>query len=302
MKDLASLTSAEFKQFLDSFDNILCDCDGVIFPLHKPIPDAKDSILKLRQCGKRLGFVTNNNVGGFKQILEKFDQHEYKVNLDDIVYPTAAMIDYLKSIDFDKEIYLIGFPIMKEEFKKAGFKLADLPDKIEESRDGLKEILKSNPNIGAVIVDVDLNLNFPKMFEAALHLRQPDVIFMTGATDKNVPITSDLVFMGPGYFQQVLIDFTGRTPLGFGKPGLSLSKYVNNRFNITNPSRTLFVGDSLEQDIGFGTCCGYQKLLVLTGATTMDQLSKTTNKEWVPDFYISSFGDINRLIKDKLDI
>lgn len=53
-----------------------------------------------------------------------------------------------------------------------------------------------NPSIGAVILDVDLNLSFPKLYEAAMHLRRPDVIFITGATDRNVPIGSDLVFMG----------------------------------------------------------------------------------------------------------
>lgn len=98
----------------------------MIFPLHKPLPSAKNSIIKLRQCGKRVGFVTNNNHTGLTQLLEKFDQFEYKINLDDLVYPTLAMIDHLKSIDFDKEVYLISFPVMREEFKKAGFKLADL--------------------------------------------------------------------------------------------------------------------------------------------------------------------------------
>lgn len=52
------------------------------------------------------------------------------------------------------------------------------------------------------------------------------------------------MFSGPGYYQQALIDFTGRTPLGYGKPGLPYSEYVKKRFNITNPARTLFVGDT----------------------------------------------------------
>ncbi|KAF2896186.1 hypothetical protein ILUMI_09989 [Ignelater luminosus] len=299
MKDLASLSSVEFKQFFDSFDNVLCDCDGVIFPVHKPITGAKESILKLKRYGKRLGFVTNNNFDGLKKLMERFDQYGYDAKLEDIVHPTEAMIDYLKSINFNKEIYLLSPSIMKDEFKKANFKLADIPDKIEENPEGtLAEILKYKPDIGAVILDIDLNLDFVRLSEAAVHLKRPDVIFMIGGTDKNIPITSDLFFMGPGYFQQLLIDFTGRKPLGFGKPGLQLNDYVVKKFNITNPSRTLFVGDSLEQDIGFATRCGYQKLLVLTGATSMDHMLKIDNEEWVPDFYVNSFGDLQQLIKD----
>lgn len=36
------------------------------------------------------------------------------------------MIDYLTSINFDKEIFLMGFPNMGEELKRAGFTLAEL--------------------------------------------------------------------------------------------------------------------------------------------------------------------------------
>lgn len=98
----------------------------MIFPIHKPITGAKESILKLKHYGKRLKFVTNNDVDGLKKLMEKFDQYGYDAQLDDIVYPTEAMIDYLKSINFDKEIYLLSLNVMKEEFKKAGFKLANV--------------------------------------------------------------------------------------------------------------------------------------------------------------------------------
>lgn len=54
--------------------------------------------------------------------------------------------------------------------------------------------------------------------------------------------------------------------------------------------------------MGFATRCGYRKLLVLTGTTSMDHLLKTDNKEWVPDFCVNSFGDLQQLIQDNIEI
>lgn len=59
---------------------------------------------------------------------------------------------------------------------------------------------------------------------------------------------------------------------------------------------------SLESDMKFGSLCGYQKLLVLTGATKLEQISKCEDKELVPDYYLNSLGDLGTLIKDKLNV
>lgn len=48
----------------------------------------------------------------------------FKVNSEDLIYPTLAIIDYLKSINFNKELIVIGEPVMKDELKAAGFNLA----------------------------------------------------------------------------------------------------------------------------------------------------------------------------------
>lgn len=40
---------------------------------------------------------------------------------EDIVYPTLAIISYLKSIHFNKTVYVLGTDAMKLELKEAGF-------------------------------------------------------------------------------------------------------------------------------------------------------------------------------------
>lgn len=74
------------------------------------------------------------------------------------------------------------------------------PGTLENSRNGIKQLAELNPNVGAVICDIDINFTFAVLFEAALHLRQPNVLFMTGATDRNVPFGSNFVVMGKFFF------------------------------------------------------------------------------------------------------
>ncbi|KAF2889499.1 hypothetical protein ILUMI_16674 [Ignelater luminosus] len=241
MKDLALLNSVEFKQFLDSFDNVLCDCDGVIWLFQTPIPGVEESMTKLQEYGKRIRFVSNNT-GVSSEMFQK-RLPNYKVNSEDLINPTLAIIDYLKFMDFNKEILVIGKTVIKNQIKAAGFLLADPPDGFEEGPDNVKKLIQSNENIGAVVADVDFTLNYAQMYKAALCLNRPDVLFIAGATDKKLPVGPDMFLIGPAYFLKILQEFTGREPLVFGKPGLHLSKYLSKRFT-TDSSRTLFVGDA----------------------------------------------------------
>lgn len=49
---------------------------------------------------------------------------------------------------------------------------------------------------------------------------------------------------GPGYFYKILEDFTGIKATLFGKPSENLANYVKKIFDIKDPKRILFVGDS----------------------------------------------------------
>ena len=41
--------------------------------------------------------------------------------------------------------------------------------------------------MGAVVVDMDPNINYIKMMKAVLHLRDPECLFVVGANDVFVP-------------------------------------------------------------------------------------------------------------------
>lgn len=50
--------------------------------------------------------------------------------------------------------------------------------------------------------------------------------------------------------------------------------------------------------MGFGSRCGFQKLLLLSGGTSMEMLKAHTKPEEMPDFYADSFADFIQLYRD----
>lgn len=54
----------------------------------------------------------------------------------------------------------------------------------------------------------------------------------------------------------------------------------------------------MAQDIGFGKMCGFQTLLVLTGATTKQRLTGHLIQAELPNYYLDSLGDIVKVYND----
>ncbi|KAB0800001.1 hypothetical protein PPYR_07881 [Photinus pyralis] len=302
-KDLSELTSGEMREFLNSFDTVLCDCDGVIWNLSRPIARAKESLEKLRKCGKDVHFISNNSAfgtSGYLRLLKKFDPD---ITDDDLIVPSHAIIAYLKRVRFDKEIFILGTKFMKDDFQNAGLCLANTEyEKTVDTYEAIRELVEDNISIGAVICDYDIHLSNIKLSRSIAFLRRPDVLLITGATDRKIHIDSEIVLPGPHFYQSSLVEITGRTPLAFGKPSKNLQKYVATKYATRNPSRVLFVGDSIEQDIQFGSSCGYQTLLVFTGVSTMEEMKNSKSDNLVPNYYINSLGDLCDVIEKKLDL
>ncbi|ORY92669.1 hypothetical protein BCR35DRAFT_249543, partial [Leucosporidium creatinivorum] len=53
-------TSVQFQDVLDSYSNILLDCDGVVWEGDSLIPNVDKVLKHFRALGKRIWFVTNN--------------------------------------------------------------------------------------------------------------------------------------------------------------------------------------------------------------------------------------------------
>ncbi|XP_040153890.1 phosphoglycolate phosphatase 2-like isoform X3 [Anopheles arabiensis] len=310
MKHILELSKAERRLFLHSFDTLMSDCDGVLWNFTGPIPGVDKALQLLRTDGKKLAFISNNGMRTMEEYQKKFHSLGIDALEEEIVHPALTTVHYLKSIRMRDAVYCIGTEVFKDYLRKAGFKVLDGPkERFPDSREANQVRVYSDyfeqhgPKVGAVVIDIDVNLSLQHLMKAKCYLeRDPNCVFIAGATDYIIPLDSSMDVIGPGYFIDILERSTGRKALILGKPGKALAQVVLEQFQITEPKRVLFVGDMMPQDMGFGTECGFQKLLMLSGGTPKDALLAQTEPNQLPNYYADSFADFIELYNETMHV
>lgn len=61
LSKLSKLDKDDLASFLDSFDTVLTDCDGVLWMGDNAIDGSADALNQLRELGKKIFYVTNNS-------------------------------------------------------------------------------------------------------------------------------------------------------------------------------------------------------------------------------------------------
>lgn len=128
---------------------------------------------------------------------DRMEGFNYNSHIDDITIPTLAVINHLKKINFDKQIYVFGTDLMKKDLTDAGFKVMKSEmEVIEGSVETLVQKVGENKDVGAIVFDVDFNLNYLSIQKALVHLKRPDVHFIIGSADRLIPFTADTILLG----------------------------------------------------------------------------------------------------------
>lgn len=95
-------------EFLDDFDYILCDCDGVLWLNNSAIPGAPSALNKLRSLGKKIIFATNNSTKTREEFEQKLTKLGYECHLEELFPTSYSTAVYLNSIGFNKKVYVLG--------------------------------------------------------------------------------------------------------------------------------------------------------------------------------------------------
>ncbi|KAL0128219.1 hypothetical protein PUN28_003462 [Cardiocondyla obscurior] len=291
-KDIIMFSADQMQEFLMSFDIVMSDIDGVIWDLNKPVKGAPESLEKLQNLGKQVYLITNNTTKTVEKYCNDMRHAGFNTTTDNIINPTKAIIWNLKKVNFRGEAFAIVSDVARQYLTEAGIQLVEQPKVINTDIIAtLKQVL-DRPSVKAVIVDFSANCNWSMLALAISCLKRKDVLYLTGATDRWLLIQSSplIKILGPGPLMDLISTMSERKPSECGKPSQNLNNFLVEKCNVTNPQRCLFIGDTANQDMKFATLCGFKKLLVGSGFSTLEQAQK--EDDTFPDYYLPSLGHL----------
>ncbi|CAG9856662.1 unnamed protein product [Phyllotreta striolata] len=299
VKNLAGASTADQTEFFNSFDRVLSDIDGVLWVGFVPIEDAQSCLENLKKAGKPVQLVTNYAFTPAVTTHERLIENQFDFELEDIANPQMATVDYLREANFQGKIYAVASSFYKNELRREGFEVVeDPPQLIDESLGVLVQNIQDDEDVRAVVCDFDVNTTFLKIQKAITYLKRPDCLFITGGADKFLPVGKIGPLLGNYFTYQGMTEATGKKPLSLAKPSKGYMRFVTKKFKVQDPSRVLFIGDMINEDMGFAAAAGFKKLLVLSGNSSLEDLKNWNHpEEYKPDYYVESLTELNKIIK-----
>ncbi|XP_032234319.2 glycerol-3-phosphate phosphatase-like [Nematostella vectensis] len=289
------------RSFVESFDNFIFDCDGVLWVHAGIVPGVPELLQSLRKLGKKVFFVTNNNTKTREQFLEKFSKYGIQASHTEIYTSAYSTAYYIKNImKCNKKVYMIGGKGLSEELTQLGIpNIGYGPDCIDEGTDVQYDDLEVDldPEVGTVACGFDQFISVKKYIKASTYIVNRGCNFIATNMDDRLPTSNGITMPGTGCMVSFLATATRKQPIVAGKPARTSFDCIVHKYNI-DPSRTLMVGDRLDTDVLYGHRCGTKALLVLSGCTTLEDVdkakrsSKPDDQEKVPDFYLPSIADL----------
>ncbi|XP_011200293.2 glycerol-3-phosphate phosphatase [Bactrocera dorsalis] len=292
----------QVRQWLDSFDTIISDCDGVIWLGDNVIEGVAETMRQLKRLGKQIYLCTNNSTRTRQQLYEKAHNMGFDISADRIISSSYATAAYLKARNFQRKVYVIGTAGITDELKAVGIKHTEVGPDVMSGRltAYIQSGLRRETDIGAVVVGFDVHFSFCKMIKASVYLSDPKCLFIATNTDERFPITG-MVIPDAGSIVRTVQTCTAREPIVIGKPNRSICEWLIKNGSI-KPARTLMIGDCCGSDIVLGHNCGFKTLLVGTGVNQLSDVhiwqksSDPEHKKLIPDVYLPRLADLLALI------
>lgn len=259
------------KEVLEDIRLFVLDLDGTFYLGEQVIDGAMDFIRTVENSGRRYVFLTNNSSKAPEDYMVKLSDMGCPIEREQIITSGDIIISYLKKFYPGKSVYLLGTEPLFRSFKAAGIKLVtDAPD--------------------LVVVGFDQALTYERLERACTFIRN-GAIFLATHPDINCPVPGGFI-PDCGAICSAITLSTGVEPRFLGKP---YPETVEGVLQLTGEKRRrmAFVGDRLYTDVASGVKNDSVGLLVLTGETTLEDLS---HSDIQPDAVFESLGEMAKYL------
>jgi phosphoglycolate/pyridoxal phosphate phosphatase family enzyme len=310
------LTKNDASTLMEQVDNFLFDCDGVLWHWPKCIDGSIDFINHLKANNKRCFFLTNNSTKTRARLVEMLKQSGVvNVSEDECVNTSWLLAQYLKGLNYEGKVFLVGNEAMANELDLVSIKHSGLGCNRSEFPDprnfDFVNNLELDGDVRCVCVGYDFHFNYPKIVLATSYCHKvPNCLFLATNDDATLPTNkeSKASIPGCGTFVKALETSVGRPPILLGKPNEPMWQTLM-RVHGLDADRTCMIGDRLETDIAFAANnkLGYS-IAVLSGITNESEILEkakhlkldinSENAKCVPDFYVEQLGEIIKILNN----
>ncbi|XP_008416453.1 pyridoxal phosphate phosphatase [Poecilia reticulata] len=295
-KGCQKIRGAQIRVLLEAKEFFLFDCDGVIWHGENAITGAAKVVNALIRRGKNVVFVTNNSTRPRENYVNKFTRLGFTdVMLDQIFSSSYCSALYLRDVvKVRGQVFVIGCEGLRTELLEAGIPCVE---EEEDDPDATIYNCALAPDVKAVLVGHDDKLTFLKLAKASCYLRDPECLFLATDNDPWHPLSGGRILPGSGSLTAALEVASGRKATVIGKPSRFMFECISSQFSGVDPAQCLMVGDRLETDMLFGSNCGLDTMLTLTGVSQIEEAQEyrssdlTTNHSYVPDYVVDTIAD-----------
>ena len=247
----------------DRYDAFLFDLDGVLYRGSAPVPHAAEALTSLREAGKGIAFVTNNSASTPDTVAERL--RSVGVRADPSEVETSAITTaHLLASRAVRSAFVVGEEGVRSALGAQGIEIHDDP----------------SGGVDVVVVGLDREVDYAKLRTASILVQRGAALVATNP-DGSFPAADGEVWPGAGALLAAIEATTGVKAEVVGKPEPPILEAALRRAGGGVP---LLVGDRLDTDIAGAERLGWDSLLVLTGITTPQELTRSPiNPTYVGD-------------------
>lgn len=274
----------------------LLDMDGTLYLDDRLFPGAADFLAKIRACGGKYLFLTNNSSKGVDAYVAKMTRLGVPAAPADFLTSVDALIVFLErtygAAVKKKKMYVVGTRSFCAQLAAAGFLLTETPD----------------DDTALLILGFDRELTYRKLEDACRLLARGRQAARTSGDAKAVAglpavdyYATNPDWVCPTAFGSVpdcgsmawmLEKATGRLPKFIGKPEPEMALLAMAQCGCS-AAETLLIGDRLYTDIACGNRAGVDTAFVLSGEGTLADLAKGQGK---PTYIFENVAEVCKAV------
>lgn len=241
------------------------DMDGTVYLGNQILPGVRDFLNYLHDTERDFIFLTNNSSRDASYYAAKLANLGISCSEKNILTSGEATALYLKNNKQCTKIFLLGTPVLEEEFRRHGFIITD-----------------QNPDY--VVLGFDTTLTYEKLVTAC-DLIRGKVPFIATHPDYNCPTETGYI-PDCGAIAALIHSSTGVEPQIVGKPHRAIVDALLDKKNYALGEMAI-VGDRLYTDVATGCNAGMLSILVLSGES---RLPDVKNSPFKPDYIYENLG------------